>query len=64
MYVKHPDKSYFSFKGMKVGDEIGLDELFISSGENRDHISMYQNSKPVWSSKVGGFMLNFKGRVK
>ena len=50
-------------KGMKrYDDELGLHELF-NHEVNRDSMIIYKNRKPVWNEDVGGYMLNFKGRV-
>lgn len=44
-------------------DEINLSQLF-EYPENKDKIATFGNRKPQWVEHLGGYMLNFKGRVE
>jgi hypothetical protein len=65
VYVKKPDIKYYShFPQVRMyEDEIPLNNLY-ESPENRDKIAIYGNRKPQWVENLGGYMLNFKGRVE
>jgi hypothetical protein len=44
-------------------DEIPLNQLY-ENPQNRDKIWVFRNRKPKWIESLGGYMLNFKGRVE
>lgn len=43
-------------------DEISFKDLYEIS-ENKDKILLFQNRQPIWKEEIGGYMLNFRGRV-
>jgi len=43
-------------------DEIPLNQLY-ENHQNRDKIVVFKNRRPKWIESLGGYMLNFKGRV-
>jgi tubby and related proteins len=65
VYVKKPEVRYYnSFPQVRMYDEeVSLAQLF-EHPENRDKIDMLHNRKPKWIEQLGGYMLNFKGRVE
>lgn len=44
-------------------EEVSLCSLY-EHPENRNKIVIYHNRKPQWMENMGGYMLNFKGRVE
>ena len=65
VFVKKPECKYYSaFPEVRMyDDEVPLSTLF-ESVINRDKIRMYNNRQPQWVEQLGGYMLNFRGRVE
>ena len=63
VYVKRPEFDYHKdFIRSKNEEEPGYHELFYKE-INRDKIAVYHNRKPVFNSVLGGYVLDFSGRV-
>lgn len=64
VYIKKPEFVYYKdFPQVREAEEeIPLHTLY-EAPENRDKIRELHNRQPVWMSEIGGYMLNFRGRV-
>ena len=65
MYIKKPEVKYYqAFPQVRMyEEEVPLHTLF-ESHQNKSKILAYSNRKPQWIEHLGGYMLNFRGRVQ
>ncbi len=65
LFIKKPEVRYYmDFPQVKIYEEEIPLNVLADYPENKEKIRVLRNRQPVWMREIGGYMLNFRGRVE